>query len=224
MKILLATIQSHKHISGDIARGIKMYKKGGIKITEKDGEYTAIVPQQNGDSKKATLRFSRNKCDIEYNNCQCVQRHKSPALCRHVIAAILEIQGGIIESPLTLGKTASATIIANESDTAEEIGSGSLPVYATPAMIALMEKAACNCLNNGLEDGQTSVGTKIDVEHIAASKIGATITAEARIEKIFGKIVEFSVIAYGNENRIGMGHHTRVIVDENKFMERMRNN
>jgi len=225
MKILLATIQSHRLIAGDIARGIAIHSKGGITVTQKeDGDYIAIVPHDNNknETRKITLRISRDGRDIDYNHCYCTRRYKQHPLCRHVIAALLEIQGGFPESPLVLGKTADETTFVDLSNVAETVGSGSLQVFSTPSMVALMEKAACKCLASGLESGQTSVGTKLDIEHIAASLIGATITAEAKIERIFGNKIEFSVVAYGNEKKIGIGTHTRFIVDEDRFMERAK--
>jgi predicted thioesterase len=222
MRILLSTIQSHKTVSGDIERGIGLYQNGEIQFTETEsGEYTALVPQKNGETRKVTVRFSKDKLDVIYNRCYCTRRYKDPPLCRHVIAAIFAIQGGIIDSPFVLGKTGTATVITNESNVAETVESGSLPVFATPSMIALMEKASCNCIEDCLEKNETSVGTSISVEHTAASKIGTIITAKSKIEAVLGRKIEFSVIAYGNEKKIGEGTHNRIIVDSKRFMERL---
>jgi len=233
MSVTLATIQSHRYINGDINKAIEIYKAGGVEFSQsEDGEYTVTVPYignhiNTGETRKVKLRLTRDKRDIEYNHCYCTRRYKNHPLCRHSIAAIFAVQGGVVETPLAIGKTATATVTVDLGNTANTIGSGSLPVYATPAMIALMEKAACNCLEDGLDKGETSVGTKINAEHIAASPIGTTITAEAKIEKIFGRRIEFTVTAYannGNETakKIGTGTHTRAVIDEEKFMERLK--
>jgi len=230
MSVSLATIQSHRSLNGDIKRAMEIYKAGGVEVSQnEDGDFVAIVPHKLGsdDKRKATIRFTRDKRDIEYNRCCCTRRYKDQPLCRHSIAAIFAAQGGIFETPLVIGKIATATVDVDLGNTANTVGSGSLPVYATPAMIALMEKAACNCLEVGLEAGETSVGTQIYAEHIAASLIGTTIIAEAKIEKIFGRRVEFAVAAFaskGNEpaKKIGTGTHTRAIIDGERFMDWLR--
>ena len=124
----------------------------------------------------------------------------------------------MIEAKITLGKTASVSTIVADANTAKAVGSGSLDVFATPMMIALMERAACECLADGLEPGQTSVGTQINVSHIAASPVGAEISATATIECVFGRKVEFWVTAADGTNEIGDGKHTRMIVDAGRFI------
>jgi predicted thioesterase len=81
---------------------------------------------------------------------------------------VLAIQGGVIKSNRALGKTASVSTTVTDANTAKAIRRGSLDVFATPMMIALMEHAACECLSDGLEPGQTSVGTSIKVSHTTA--------------------------------------------------------
>ena len=119
------------------------------------------------------------------------------------------------------GKTASVTATVNENNTARAVGSGSLDVFATPMMIALMERAACEVLSDALEAGKTSVGTQISVEHTAASPPGEAITAVATITGVNGRKIEFAVTAGDGKGEVGKGTHTRVVVDEAKFMEKM---
>ena len=121
----------------------------------------------------------------------------------------------------SLGITANVETTVSESNTAKTVGSGNLDVYATPMLIALMEQAACACLEGALADGQTSVGTHIAVEHTAASPIGAKITATAVISAINGRQIEFDVTARDTSGDIGAGTHTRVIVDAERFMTRV---
>ncbi|MCL2775977.1 MAG: thioesterase family protein [Oscillospiraceae bacterium] len=121
---------------------------------------------------------------------------------------------------MKLGKAATVKTIVSESNTAKAVGSGSLDVFATPMMIALMEKVACECLTDGLEQGQTSVGTQVNVSHTAASPLGAEITATATIEYIFGRRIEFTVTASDGAGEIGSGKHTRIIVDSGRCMEK----
>jgi predicted thioesterase len=116
------------------------------------------------------------------------------------------------------GKRATVSTTVNEGNTARSVGSGSLDVFATPMMIALMERAACEALSDCLEDSQTSVGTAINVDHIAASPIGATITAIATVTGVNGRKIEFEVTANDEHGEIGKGTHSRVIVDAERFI------
>jgi len=122
---------------------------------------------------------------------------------------------------ITIGKTASVKTTVNESNTARVVGSGSLCVFATPMMIALMEKAACEALSDALEAGQTSVGTQINVSHNAATPLGSVVTAVATITGAGGRKVEFEVTARDDAGEIGNGTHVRFIVDEAKFMTKI---
>ena len=118
-----------------------------------------------------------------------------------------------------IGKTATVTTTVSERNTAMAVGSGSLNVFSTPMMIALMEQAACECLT--LEPGQTSVGTQINVAHTAASPLGAAISATAVIDKVDGRKVSFTLTAHEGENEIGNGKHDRFIVDAERFMSKL---
>lgn len=215
--VIMATLESHKHIAGDIEGGVEIFNRGGVEFEELEpNSYQALVPCQ-GDVKKITVTFTRDRQDLKHYHCNCTKDDNDPPVCRHVVAAVLAIQGGIAASKLTLGKTASAGVTVTDSNTAKAVGSGSLDVFATPMMIALMERAACECLADALEPGQTSVGTKIDVAHMAASPVGAKITAAATITHVFGRTIEFTVTANDGTGEIGSGTHSRVIVDSEKF-------
>ncbi|MCL1884170.1 MAG: thioesterase family protein [Defluviitaleaceae bacterium] len=122
---------------------------------------------------------------------------------------------------LEKGKSAKATTIVSINNTAKTVGSGSLDVFSTPMMIALMEKAACECLSDSLEEGQTSVGTKISVEHKAASPLGAEITATATIDEIDGRSINYSITTSDGSTEIGSGKHTRVIINAERFMSKL---
>ncbi len=131
-----------------------------------------------------------------------------------------KIEKGIEETEIVLGKTGSVSMVVSERETARVVGSGSADVFATPMMIALMEKAACKAIAAGLEPGQTSVGTSINVSHTAASPIGSTVTATATISSISGRKIEFDITADDEAGEIGNGAHTRMIVDEGKFLSK----
>lgn len=104
--------------------------------------------------------------------------------------------------------------------TAQKVGSGLLPVYATPAMIALMEKCASECIAPFIEDGKSSVGTMLNVKHLAASPVGITVTCTATVTEIDGRKVVFSLEAFDEKGTIGEGTHERFIIDVDRFMSK----
>ncbi|MBU3182822.1 thioesterase family protein [Clostridium psychrophilum] len=114
--------------------------------------------------------------------------------------------------------TTEITVTSN--DTANSYGSGSLDVYATPAMTALMENAAMNCVQQKLPDGFTTVGIEISVKHIKSTPIGVTVRAEAILEKIEGKKLFYKVEAFDDLGKIGQGLHTRYIVNSEDFVKK----
>ncbi len=106
------------------------------------------------------------------------------------------------------------------ADTALEVGSGSLRVYATPCMAALMEGAACECLEGLLPEGQTSVGTSLDLKHTAATPVGMDVRAVAVLTKVDGRKLTFEITAYDEAGQIGSAVHERVIVNAERFLEK----
>ena len=121
---------------------------------------------------------------------------------------------------ITVGMKGEVTTLAEREDTAKEVGSGDLLVYATPCMIALMEGAACEAIAEALSDSQTTVGTGLNIEHIAATPVGLEVRAEATVIAVEGKVITFEVNAYDEAGQIGKGTHKRVIVNAQKFLEK----
>ncbi|MBE6863604.1 MAG: dihydrolipoamide acyltransferase [Ruminococcus flavefaciens] len=111
----------------------------------------------------------------------------------------------------------TAELKVSENDLAVNVGSGSLPVFATPTMIMLMEKAACNCLADFLEGDETSVGTEMNVKHVSATPCGMNVTAEAVLTEINGREFNFRVKASDEAGVIGEGLHKRFLVYGEKF-------
>ncbi|MBK5240290.1 thioesterase family protein [Clostridium sp.] len=114
-----------------------------------------------------------------------------------------------------------AELTVSSSDTAISYGSGDLDVYATPAMTALMENAAMNCVKQELPDGFTTVGIEINVKHIRATPVGVKVRAEALLEKVEGNKLIFKVEAYDDMGKIGEGIHKRYIVEAEKFIKKI---
>ena len=121
---------------------------------------------------------------------------------------------------LTEGLTHTSQLTVNEAVTAITMGSGDMPVLATPAMMALMENAAMLAVAPHLLEGCTTVGGHIASSHLRPSRIGDTVTATATVTRIDGKKIEFKVEAHCGEVLLGEGSHLRFIVDKEKFMSR----
>lgn len=107
-----------------------------------------------------------------------------------------------------------------DSNTALSVGSGSLKVYATPAMLALIEKASCAAIKDVLADGETSVGTLLNVKHLAATPVGMTVSATAELVERDGRKLVFDVKAYDECGLIGEGSHERFVVLSDRFTEK----
>jgi predicted thioesterase len=120
------------------------------------------------------------------------------------------------------GLTGEKTVTVTESLTAQHLGSGGLLVYATPAMIALMEAAAVTAIDHLLQEGQASVGTSLNVKHLAATPLGQTVRARAEVTAVEGRHVTFTVQAWDEHELIGEGTHTRVVIDVARFTERIQ--
>ncbi len=116
------------------------------------------------------------------------------------------------------GLRGEASVIVNESNIASKLGSGSLPVFGTPALIALMERAAVNALRPHLDEGQDSVGVAVNVRHLAATPMGKRVQAEAQVTAVEGNRIVFAVKAYDAVEMVGEGTHERVLVDRDSFM------
>lgn len=111
----------------------------------------------------------------------------------------------------------TAETIVTSDKLAVNVGSGSLAVFATPSMIALMEKSACNCLADYLDNEETTVGTELNIKHLSATPEGMKVTAEAVLTEINGREFTFEVTASDEAGVIGKGSHKRFLVYSEKF-------
>lgn len=112
----------------------------------------------------------------------------------------------------------TAALEVTDKVTAAAVGSGMLPVFATPSMIALIEKAAAESVAPQLEAGMTTVGTRLDVAHTAATPVGMTVRAVTELTEIDGRRLIFTVRAFDELGEIGSGTHERFIVNAEKFL------
>ena len=121
---------------------------------------------------------------------------------------------------ITVGMKGEASTLVEREDTAAEVGSGSLLVYATPCMAALMEGAACEAIAQALSEDQSSVGISLNIDHLSATPVGLEVRAEAEVTAVEGKIITFSLTAYDEAGKIGEGTHKRCLVSAQRFLDK----
>ena len=119
---------------------------------------------------------------------------------------------------VTVGRKGRAESAVTAQNTADAVGSGLVPVFATPYMVALMENAAVNAVQEDLEPGQGTVGTRLDVTHDAATPIGMKVWAEAEVTAVEGKRIPLAVRAFAEAGPIGGGVHERFVITVDRFL------
>lgn len=115
------------------------------------------------------------------------------------------------------GHRGTAEILVGTRDTAPHVGSGKVKVLATPVMVSLMEEAALNAVEGYLPPGHQTVGTRLDITHVAATPVGLRVRAEAEVVQVEGRRITFRVWADDETERIGEGMHERIVVDVARF-------
>lgn len=121
---------------------------------------------------------------------------------------------------LTPGLAGESSVTVTADLTARALGSGLIEVYSTPSLIALLEAAAVAALDGHLVEGQTSVGTRLDVHHLAATPVGMRVRAQATLREVDGRRLVFDVIAWDELEQIAEGAHERFLVDTARFLRR----
>ena len=119
---------------------------------------------------------------------------------------------------IEVGTRATVRLVVGEADTALALGSGDVPVLGTPRIVALMEQAAVAALAGTLDEGATSVGTRIAVDHLAASLVGVEVTATAEVVGVDGRAVSFRLAVHEGDRQVATGTHVRYVVDRNRFL------
>jgi len=122
---------------------------------------------------------------------------------------------------LEIGLRYSSELMVTDAVTAAAVGSGDMPVLATPMMMAMMENAAMLAVRDELPAGCTTVGGHIESSHLKPSRVGDVINAIAEVTKVEGKKIRFRIAAYSGNTLLGEGTHLRFIVDRDKFMSRL---
>lgn len=124
------------------------------------------------------------------------------------------------KSKVQPGLVGKASCTVTPANTALALGSGEVSVFATPALASVLEAAAIDALQGVLDEGQTSVGVHLDIQHLAATPVGMTVHAEARLITVEGRRLTFRVTASDDVEQIGVCVHQRVIVDRGRFIQR----
>lgn len=109
-----------------------------------------------------------------------------------------------------------------EADTAIALRSGSVPVLATPRVVGLCEEASVAALAGSLKDGETSVGMRVQIDHVQPTAVGASVTAQATLEKVEGRRLTFTVTVHDDRGLIAAGRVTRVVVEVNRFLDKTK--
>lgn len=122
---------------------------------------------------------------------------------------------------LEIGLTHTSNLVVADGNTAIALGSGDMPVLATPAMMSLMENAAMLAVASELEDGETTVGGHIESSHLRPTPVGVEVAATATLEKIDGRKLYFKIVVRQGETIIGEGTHLRFIVNREKFLSKL---
>ena len=121
---------------------------------------------------------------------------------------------------IEIGIKGLSTALVEKEDTAQIVGSGDLLVYATPCMVALMEGAACESIAPFLLDGESSVGTMMNVAHTSATPVGMEVRAESIVTAVDGRKVCFEIVAFDEAGEIGHATHERFIIKTDRFLEK----
>lgn len=121
---------------------------------------------------------------------------------------------------IEIGAKATYKVIVDKSNTAKTMGSGSLEVFATPSMVAIMEKSSTMAIEKYLEEGSTTVGTALDITHVSATPVGMEVSATAEVIAVNGREISFKVQAFDEVGLIGEGIHKRFIVFAEKFQSK----
>ncbi len=122
---------------------------------------------------------------------------------------------------LTVGASGQAVTRVTADNTAERFGNAGAAVFATPMLVALMEQAAIDAIRPYLAAGQGSVGTRVEISHLAATPVGMTVKATATLMEVAGKKLTFTVEAYDDREKVGEGRHERYIIETAKFLSKI---
>ena len=126
-----------------------------------------------------------------------------------------------LDTQFPIGLVGQVSIVVTREVTAGHLGSGAVAVFATPELVRLMERAAVDALKDRLDAGQQSVGVMVNINHLAATPVGATVTAQAKLIAVEGRRLTFQVSAHDGIDLVGEGTHSRAVIDLARFESRV---
>jgi predicted thioesterase len=203
------------HEVNAIKSGIKIYESGRASAKELEGGFSFCAEDRSG-SRGGFVVFTEDGRDIDRFFCEC-SVSRDGCLCKHLVAGVLAVQGGIPDSRIALGKSSTVEISAHEADAEKAAGSTDSKVLAMPMIVSLMERAAVDVLKDVLEPGEASAAVSIDVELYNIAPRGVKIIATAAIVSVRGRRITFDVSVNDGTVTIGKGRHVRMIFDEEHF-------
>lgn len=121
---------------------------------------------------------------------------------------------------VAVGLSGEARLVVDEADTARALGSGDVDVLGTPRLVALFEEATCRALDGALDPGQSTVGMRVQIDHLQPTPVGAEVVVEASLDKIEGRRITFTATASDSGGLIAAGKVTRVVIDVERFMSK----
>jgi predicted thioesterase len=136
---------------------------------------------------------------------------RAPVVSSHMMDATSQLHPGL---------SGTAEILVGTRDTAPHVGSGKVKVLATPVMVSLMEEASLNAVEGLLPAGHQTVGTRLDITHVAATPVGLRVKAGAEVTRVDGRRITFRVWADDERERIGEGTHERIVIEVSRFDRR----
>lgn len=220
--VTLETLRSKLHNEKAIEKGLELWKRGKVAFEHIDGnEFRAQIADKD-EIRVVFLTFSMDKCDLEQHYCHC-RPGRQGAICKHIVAAVLSVQGGVAETKIVLGKTTMIQIPVVGLKSFLDVGKGCTAVLTMSALVSLMEKAACAALEDELDSEQISVGASISVVQMAASTVEALLTATATITSVSGRRIEFALAVNDKAGEIACGTHSRIIVGKHEFLNAKEN-
>jgi len=205
----MATLESRVHEVNAITSGVKIFEAGNASFNVSEGFFGFSAEDKTG-KRNGSIKFTKDGRDVENFFCGCTAS-RDGCLCKHVVAGILAVQGGIPESKISLGKSTTISVDEDRKRITELPFNPRRPPVSFLATIG--ETATCEIMNDVLEEGQTSYGKSLSLEMTVNRAVAEELFATAVISSAIGSEIKFSISITDLRGEICKGVHTRIIVD-----------
>jgi predicted thioesterase len=209
IRVNMATLESRLHEVNAITSGLKIFEAGNASFSVSEGSFRFSAKDKNGE-RSGSIKFTKDGRDVESFFCGCTSS-RDGCLCKHAVAGILAVQGGVTESKISLGKMAAVSMDESRKRIAEIPFDPRKPSLSFLA--AIVETATCKLMNDVLEDGQTSYGKSMSVEMTAKRIVAEKLSATAVIVSAKGSEIKFNISIADRRGEVCKGVHTRMVVD-----------